>query len=141
MLRITATRSLLKGFVNVPSIRSSYSVAVAASKSNVSSEIRVLSAKRPRTAAPTTFHSAAITLLRYATTARPPVDKIDREAERRNLEKKLEPQPDAVTGTSSVRLIFAEGQAKKADEDDTDILRGIKSDIVRLPCDLRSKVQ
>jgi hypothetical protein len=130
MLRITTTRRVLKGLVNIPTIRSSYSVASATRKSNVTSKTRSLSTKRPRVIAPTAFRIAIIPSLRYATKAGSLFDKTDQGAERRNIEKKLEGDPDTGTGTSSVRPIFEESQTKK-DEEDADMLRGIKSDIVR----------
>jgi hypothetical protein len=68
-------------------------------------------------------------LLRYATAAKPPFDKVDKEAERKILEQQLQANPDSVSAGSSVRHVF-EGGSKKGD-DDADMLAGIKQDLVR----------
>jgi hypothetical protein len=65
--------------------------------------------------------------LLYAT--KPPieiVDKIDREAERRYAQQKLEPHPEEVSTQSSVRRAF-EGSGKK--ERDEEMMSSIKDDL------------
>jgi hypothetical protein len=90
---------------------------------------RSLGSKRPRTIPSTPLRLGTTALLRFATAAKPPFDKVDTEAERKTLEKQLQAKPDDVSAGSSVRAVF-EGSPKKGD-DDTDMLAGIKADLVR----------
>lgn len=67
--------------------------------------------------------------MRYATKSDPPiskVDKIDKTAERKYAEQKLEPHAEEISIKSSVREAF-EGSGKTKDDDE--MLSGIKADI------------
>ena len=68
-------------------------------------------------------------MLLYATAAKPPLT----DAERKILDQRIESHPDEVSETSSVRQVFegkAEGRKGSNDADDSDMLAGIKSDLV-----------
>jgi hypothetical protein len=78
-------------------------------------------------------------LLRYATAAKPPLDKVDTEAERKTLEQRLQANPNDVSAGSSVRAVF-EASPKKGNED-TDMLGGIKADVVSSSFDPRFRSQ
>lgn len=123
MLRSTATRSLLKSISRPQLTRSSYTAASV--KFRNSTPLRQLSQKRPQL--PSSLPRPTITSLLYAT--KPPVEpinKIDREAERRYAQEKLEPHPEEVSTKSSVRPAFEGSGDKKRDDE---VLGSIKADI------------
>jgi hypothetical protein len=124
MLRSIATRSLLKSFPKVPIARSSYSAASI--KFRTATPLHQLNNNRPQVriliARPTT------TSLLYATTkAGLPVDKIDPKAEHKLAKEHIEPHPSEVSGESSVRHVFEQGQAPKSQDDE--MLGAIKADL------------
>lgn len=123
MLRSTATRSLLKGFTQVPTARSSYNTASA--KLRTAAPLRQLNNKRPqilfRLSRPTT------TSLLYATKTAGAYDPLDPKQVKKDLESKIEPHPEEVSAGSSVRHVFEESQAEKKDDDA--MMGGIKADI------------
>jgi len=124
MLRSTATRSLLKNFAKVTTTRSSYSAAAV--KFRNASPLRQLNNNRPQLR--TTIARPTTTSLLYATTkAGPPFDKIDSKAERKLAEEQIEPHPSDVSGESSVRHVFEQGQAPKGQDDE--MLGAIKADL------------
>jgi hypothetical protein len=67
-------------------------------------------------------------VLYYATQSGPPYDKIDPKTENKIAANKLHPDPEAVSGGSSVRHVFEDSQAPKTD--DADMLAGIRHDVV-----------
>ena len=115
-------RSLAKSFTKLPTSRSSYSAAAA--KLNNAKSLHSLRNKRPKFLAPQLWPTI---ILPYATNAKPPIDKIDPEAEIKTSKKKIEPHPDSVSVGSSVRHVFEHSQ--KVEEDDADTLGAIKADI------------
>lgn len=125
MLRTSTTRPLLKSLANASKPRISYNAATA--QSLIASHFRSLSSKRPQLVA-TTFRSSTTHVLRYATDSKPPYDKVDTNAERKSLEKELQPDPKHVSGASSVRQVFEHSPA--ADRAEDDMLAGIKADVV-----------
>jgi hypothetical protein len=131
MLRTTTTRPILKGLNKVSSTRSSYSIAATVS-SKINTTCRFSSNQRPRPIVPIFFRPAT-SVLRYATASKPPFDRIDKEAEKKILEKEIPAHPESVSGTSSTRQVF-EGRAGQGErgDDGTDMLGGIKADIVSL---------
>jgi hypothetical protein len=133
MLRTTTTRPILKGLFKVSATRSSYNVATSSTKNAITT--RWLGSKRPRAITSTPLRLGTTALLRYATAAKPPFGKVDTEAERKTLEQQLQANPDEVSGGSSVRPVFEAGP-KKGDED-TDMLGGIKADMVSSSFGLR----
>ena len=126
MLRTTTTRPILKSLFKASTTRSSYNVATSSIKITIAA--RSLGSKRPQAITSTPLRLGTTALLRYATAAKPPVDKVDAEAERKTLEQQLQANPDNVSAGSSVRAVF-EASPKKGDED-TDMLGGIKADVV-----------
>jgi hypothetical protein len=126
MLRTTTTRPILKGLFKVSSTRSSYNIA--SSSINATVKTRSLGSRRARAIISTFLRPGPTSVFRYATTAKPPFDKIDTNAERKILEQQLQADPESVSAGSSVRHVF-EGGRRKGD-DDADMLAGIKNDIV-----------
>jgi len=123
MLRATATRSLLKSFTKAPVARSSYTAASAKFRNPVPAP--QLTIRRPQV-----LKSLArpATSAFYATNPNgPPWDKIDTKAEEEIGKQRMKPDPEHVTGGSSVRHVFEESQAPKHQEED--MMAGIKADI------------
>lgn len=123
----TAARPFSRGLANIISARAGYGPAIR--KASVTSRFHSLAAKRPQVAAPQ-FRPVLIPQLRYATkTGVPKHDKIDVAAERKLGSKELESDPEAVTTDSSVRQVFESSQAP-IEEEDNEVLRGVKQDLV-----------
>lgn len=123
MLRSTVTRSPLKSISQPQSTRQLYSAA--SKKFRPAPPLRQLNDKRPRV--PSSLSRPTITSLLYAT--KPPIEpvnKIDREAEKKYAAQKLESHPEQVSTQSSVRRAF-EGSGKTKQEDE--MLGSIKDDI------------
>jgi len=133
MLRTITTRPILKGLFRASATRSSYNVATFSMKNTIAA--RSMESKRPRAITPTYLRLGTTPLLRYATAAKPPYDKVDTEAEQKTLKQQLQANPDDVSTGSSVRAVF-EASPKKEDED-ADMLGGIKADVVSSSFDLR----
>jgi hypothetical protein len=124
MLRSTTTRSLLKSFTKVPTARSSYNAASFQFRN--ASPLRQLNNNRPQLRIP--IARPTTTSLLYATTkSGPPFDKIDSKAEHKLAEQRIEPHPSDVSGESSVRHVFEQGQAPKGQDDE--MLGAIKADL------------
>lgn len=128
MLRTTITRPILKSLSKASPTRSTYDIATIFT--NVSTKYRSLSNKRPRAIASSPFRQTTTSLLRYATAAKPPYDRIDKDSERKILEQTIQSHPDAVSGASSVRHVFEGKGVQKKDHDDADMLGGIRADLV-----------
>jgi hypothetical protein len=122
MLRSTTTRSLFKSFTKAPVARSSYTAASAKFRTpSPAPQLRI----RPQILSPLTRPATSAF---YATNPNgPPYDKIDTKAEKEVGNRKIQPDPDNVSGGSSVRHVFEEGQAPKHQDDD--MMAGIKADI------------
>lgn len=124
MLRSTATRSLLKSFTKAPTARSSYSAASI--KFRNASPLRQLNNNRPQVRIP--IARPTITALVYKTTkSGPPFDVIDDKEELKHAKERLPPHPSEVSGESSVRHVFEEGQGPKPGDDE--MMGGIKADL------------
>lgn len=71
----------------------------------------------------------------YAT--KPPVQptQIDRDQEREISKRKIQPHPELVSTKSTVRQVIepVEGTAKSAKDDEQDVMRDVKSDLVSQP--------
>ena len=122
MFRSTGTRSLLKSISRHLSAKTSYSAASLKFR-NVALLGQLNNNTRPRV--PPLFRPTTLSLL-YATKPSEPLDRIDREAEKRYAQKKLESHPESVSTQSSVRHVL-EGSGQK-DKDD-EMLGSIKDDI------------
>ncbi|KAB8304726.1 hypothetical protein EYC80_004083 [Monilinia laxa] len=103
MLRTTATRSLLQSFTRLPASRASYSQSSTALKNT--SSLRPSISKRP--SAILSFSSPR---LFYATKSEPPYipDQINFKEEEIIKKKTIEPHPESVSSTSTVRPVFEE---------------------------------
>jgi len=132
MLRSTGTRSLLKPLPRPSSARISYSAASLKFRNAVPR--RQLNNKRPQ--CPSSFSPPTTLSLFYATKPPEPVDKIDREAEKRYAQKRLESHPESVSTQSSVRHVL-EGSAKEHKEDE--MLGSIKDDLKTIKDTFRLK--
>lgn len=99
MLRTTATRSLLKSFTKLPISRASYSQTSSTLKNT--SSFRTSIPKRP---------SALLSSRLYATKPEPPYvpDQIDFKEEATIKKQTIEPHPELVSSSSSVRPVFEE---------------------------------
>lgn len=128
MIRTTAAaRPISRGLANVISTRAGYGPAIR--KASVTSQFHSLAAKRPQVALPQ-FRPVLIPQLRYATkTGVPKHDKIDLEEESKLARAKLKSNPEAVTTDSSVRQVFESSQIP-IEEEDNEVLRGVKEDLV-----------
>lgn len=130
MLRTITARPILKGLIKGTSTRSTYNAAAAACNANIT--YRSLSSKRPQVVTSSPFRPTTTSSLRYATSSKPPFDKIDHEAESKVLKQKVASGP--VSEVSSTRSVFegkAEGADKPKGDHDADMLGGIKADLVR----------
>lgn len=132
MLRTTAARPFLKGFVNVKLTKSSYDAAASASRLGSNAQFHSLSTKRPTAIAVRPVRSVTVSILRYATgpSKNNPLDTIDKSAEKKVGAQEIEAHPDLVSGGSSVRHVFESSPG--AAEKDADMMAGIKADIVSL---------
>jgi hypothetical protein len=126
MLRSTATRSLLKSFTKVPTARLSYSAASIPFHN--ASPLRQLNNHRPQVrisiARPT-----ATSLLFATTKSGPPFDKIDEKSEQKIAKTKIEAHPSEVSGESSVRHVFEQGQGQGQEARGDEMTGAIKSDL------------
>ncbi|KFZ17660.1 hypothetical protein V502_04473 [Pseudogymnoascus sp. VKM F-4520 (FW-2644)] len=127
MIRTTAaTRPISRGLANVISARAGYGPAIR--KASVTTQFHSLAAKRPQAPFPQ-FRPVLIPQLRYATkTGVPKYDKIDLEEESKLARAKLKSYPEAVTTDSSVRQVF-ESSEIPIEEEDNEVLRGVKEDL------------
>jgi hypothetical protein len=124
MLRSTTTRSLLKSFTKVPTTRSSYRAASVQFRN--ANPLRQLNNNRPQLRIP--ISRPTTTSLLYATTkSGPPFDTIDAKAEQKLAEQQIEPHPSDVSGESSVRHVFEQGQGPQGQ--DEEMLGAIKADL------------
>ena len=104
----------------MPIARSSYSAA--SNQFRNASPLCQLNNNRPqvRLALP----RRTTTSLLYATTkAGPPFDKIDEKAEHQIAETKIEAHPSGVSGESSVRHVFEQGQSEAKSEEMTGAIK------------------
>ena len=71
--------------------------------------------------------------LRNEYSTKPPLqpNKIDKEREKALGQRKLEPHPESVSSTSSVRGVFE--KTEDASKESVDILKDVKADLVGLP--------
>jgi hypothetical protein len=123
MLRTTATRLLLNSFTKVPTARSRFSAASI--QFGNARPLRQLNNNRPQVSI--SIRRPTTTSLLYATTkAGPPFDKIDEKAEHKLAESKIEAHPGDVSGESSVRHVFEQGQSEARGDEMTG---AIKSDL------------
>jgi len=124
MFRTPAARSLLRSLNKAPTARSSYSAA--SSQFRNTPALRQLSHKRPQVLAALSRPPTATVF--YATKSTPPLDHIDSKAEKKIAETIIKPDPDGVSGESSVRHVFEQGQAPK-DESGGEMTAGLKADL------------
>ncbi|PBP18231.1 hypothetical protein BUE80_DR011048 [Diplocarpon rosae] len=121
MLRTTATRSLLRSFIQAQNTRSGYSVA--STQLSHAKPFRPSSNTRPRVLA--ALSRPPTTIQFYATKAPPPMGEIDSKAELKVAQEKISSDPEHTSGESSVRHVF-EGSSE---DNEPDMSAGIKSDI------------
>ncbi|RFU34414.1 hypothetical protein B7463_g1902, partial [Scytalidium lignicola] len=118
MLRTPATRLLLRNTRISSVYMSSYSTIIP--RIHPAPPLQTLRNKRPELK-----HSTPSSLL-WISTKDQPINKIDREAERKRAEEKLKPTPESISTASSVRHVFEESQTKPPEDDD--MTRELKAD-------------
>lgn len=133
MLRSGAARSLRR------SVFSSANPPARATRSNatfntfITSNARASGLRRPANLSLAVHKPVSTALQRYASTTPvgpgTPFDKIDKKGEMQTAKAAIDPDPDAVSIDSSVRHIFGE-EGVEDKEKDTDMLAGVKADLV-----------
>ena len=133
MLRSGAARSLSR------SVSSSASPHIRTTRSNaafntfITSHSRSSGLKSPVNLSLTVHKPVTTALQRYASTIPvgpgTPFDKIDKKGESEMAKAPIDPDPDAVSIDSSVRHVFSE-EGVEDKEQDTDMLAGVKADLV-----------
>lgn len=94
-----------------------------------SSKLCILSSSRPvAVAKPTTM-----ALARFASNRNSPMDTIDRKHEMAVSKENLPASPDTVSADSSTHPVFGEVGMREDQEKDTDMMAGIKQDMVSIP--------
>lgn len=129
MLRNQASRAVLRSLnaANAQHLRATFNAA--SSKAPLTSRLCTMSnSKRPQNAAAATWKpiSAALSQRqRYASTQ---WDKPNVKAEKEVAQKKLEPQPELVSATSTIHPMFSEVGTPEP-EKEADMMKGIKQDV------------
>ncbi|KAL9128312.1 MAG: hypothetical protein Q9217_002990 [Psora testacea] len=90
---------------------------------------RISEPRKPMTLALANHQPRNISLQRYQSTTASPYDHIDKKHEDAAAREKIEPQPEAVSSTSSVHQVFHE-QGVEDPEQEADVLAGVKEDLV-----------
>ena len=130
MLRSGASRSLLR------SLTTAGSAGAKVTSSPIHQQLRSqLCTLSSRTSALSTIKPLAprtLAQIRFASTSdRKPVDHVDAQHETELGKEKLEAHPELVSSTSSAHAINSElGAADPREEDDTDMMAGIRGDLV-----------
>lgn len=130
MLRNQASRAVLRSLnaANAQHLRTSFNAA--SSKAPLTSRLCTLSSsKRPQNVATAMWKPISAVLSqrqRYASTQ---WDKPDIKMEKEIAEKKLKPEPELVSSTSSIHPMFSEIGTPEP-EKETDMMKGIKQDMV-----------
>lgn len=123
----SASRAVLRSF-NAASQRS-HIVARPSTRSQLCTLTR-----RPQAAAASKPLALQLLRARYADT-RGPVDTTDKKREEKNQAKILEADPETVSASSSIHPVFGEARVEQSGENETDMLAGVKSDMVgHEPC-------
>lgn len=127
MFRNGATRSLLRSLNAQPTLRNTQS----AFRPQLRSQLCTLSARRPQALA--VGKPLALQLLRAQSSNAPGLDKIDQKHEQSIAQQKLEVDPAHVSSTSSIHPVLGEVKSEESGERETEMLAGVKSDLVREP--------
>ena len=122
MLRSGVSRSAFRALSSASSTASSRTSFTA---SQFSSKLCTLSRERPMALA----KPLTMALARHQSQG-PPYDRVDASAEKKLAEKRLKGSPETVSSTSSTHALFAEVGVEEKQEKDTDMMAGVKSDLV-----------
>lgn len=125
MLRSAAPRAILSSVTRGPGIASRPAFVASIYKTQRSAHLSALWSKRQWPAT----KPISTAFIRYQTTS-PPFDKVDRKHEEKVSHEKLQATPETVSATSSVHPVLGE-VATPEEEPDTDMMQGIRSDMVR----------
>ena len=125
MLRSGASRAILGSLTRTSQITPRSAFLSATSKAQRGSHLTTLCSRRPLAAT----RSVTGTFVRSQTTT-PPLDKKDQKHEQQVGREKLQATPETVSTTSSVHPVLEEVGTPEA-EPDTDMMAGIRSDMVR----------
>lgn len=126
MFRNGATRSLLRSLNAQPTLRTTQT----AFRPQLRSQLCTLSTRRPQ--ALTVGKPLALQLMRAQST-RGPMDTIDKKEEQSIGQQKLEVDPAHVSTTSSIHPVLGEVGSEGSGERDTEMLKGVKADMVWTP--------
>jgi len=125
MLRTSATRLIARNTHanKLPIFASSYSTIT--SKIHPVTSLHISRDKRPQSDIRLKRSSPGFVL--SISTIEHPIDKINREAERKTAEQKLRPTPEIISTSSSVRQVFEESQTNHSKDDE--VARDLKADL------------
>lgn len=131
MLRTGFSRALLRSLSSTAPQSARISLNAPSQKVQLVSRLCTLSSKRPQLLALAPFAPTTTALVRHQTTQTIP-GKVDKKAESEAARAKLEETPEIVSARSSTHPLFSEVGQEDPDKD-TDMMAGIKSDLVRRP--------
>lgn len=127
MMRSGAQRALLRPFTNTTASRARFAHTIA-QRSVLGQQTSVMG-KKYQPLALTAFRGANTAVVRsYASTV-PGTTKLSSKEEKKLAQEPLEASPQFVSAESSVHPVFSE-VATKDPEDDTDMMAGIRHDVV-----------
>ena len=130
MLRSAAPRAIFGSVTRSPRASSRQTFVNTLFRAQRSSSLTTLCGKRQRAAT----KPISTAFIRYQTTS-PPFDKADTKHEEKVSHEKLPTTPQTVSATSSVHPVL--GEVATAEEGpDTDMMQGIRSDMVCAPSSL-----
>ena len=131
MLRSGATRSLTRSFLKPTTASSRHTSTIGLLRAQPQGSTLVSKFQRPSYLAVNLYKPISIALLRSASThPGTPFDHIDKKHEKDVAKTEIEPHPEDVSTTSSVRQVMHE-EGVEDKERDVDMLAGVKADLVR----------
>ena len=125
MLRSGASRAAFRALSSGAASSSRSSFIAAQSAPKFTSKLSTFNSSRPQALS----KPLTMALTRFQTT-RGPVDNIDQKHESEVGKEKLAPHPEIVSADSSTHPIFAEVGRQEEQEKDTDMMLGIRQDLV-----------
>lgn len=127
MLRSGASRALLRTLSSAPASPVRLSYKAASHQLQWASKVSSLSRKRPQPLGVVPFKPISAAIVRHASQVIP--GDPDRKAEEASAGKKIHSDPALVSTESSVHSVFSEVGTPEP-EPDTDMMAGIRSDLV-----------
>ena len=140
MIRSGAPRSITQSLTRFTQSAARKPFAPAVTRAQLTSSSRTLVGKWPSALAIAPHKPLAVALQRYASTHPGPgtaFDHIDQKREGKIAKTEIPVDPEAVSTDSSVRHVFTE-EGVEEPERETDMLAGVKQDLVYTPCGLNA---